>query len=246
MSLRQVSVFMRVLLDAAVHELALIVPKNLHLFPEPGMSEEGTIDVWWIVHDGGMLLLLAFLLQQDAVWRKCRIRVFTVAENDDNSVQMQQDLQAFLYHLRIDADVRVVEMLDSDISAYTYERTAQMEARTELMEELNMSHKQRARVPEAVADRSRADASSGAVRADRPLTDNVRRMNTSVKLNRIIHEHSKDANLILLNLPGAPQECASSYDAAMSYMEYVDVLTENLQRIIMIRGGGREVITIFS
>ncbi|EGD80722.1 solute carrier family 12 member 6 [Salpingoeca rosetta] len=245
-SLRQVSVFMRVLLDAASNEHAIIVPKNLHMFPDPGVPETGTIDVWWIVHDGGMLLLLAFLLQQDVVWRKCRLRVFTVAENDDNSVQMQQDLQSFLYHLRIDADVKVVEMLDSDISAYTYERTAQMESRTQLMEDLNLSPKQRARVAEAVADRSRADAAHGAVRADRPLTDNVRRMNTSVKLNRIIQQHSHDARLILLNLPGAPKECADSYDAAMSYMEYVDVLTENLQRIIMIRGGGREVITIFS
>lgn len=45
--------------------LALLVPKNISLFPtnsEP--CTEGYIDVWWIVHDGGMLMLLPFLLRQ--------------------------------------------------------------------------------------------------------------------------------------------------------------------------------------
>lgn len=28
---------------------------------------EGNIDVWWIVHDGGMLMLLPFLLRQHKV-----------------------------------------------------------------------------------------------------------------------------------------------------------------------------------
>ena len=48
--------------------MALLVPKNISLFP--GSSEpcsEGTIDVWWIVHDGGRLMLLPFLLRQHKV-----------------------------------------------------------------------------------------------------------------------------------------------------------------------------------
>lgn len=45
------------------------------------------------------------------VWRKCRMRIFTVAQVDDNSVQMKKDLQTFLYHLRISAEVEVVEMV---------------------------------------------------------------------------------------------------------------------------------------
>lgn len=45
------------------------------------------------------------------VWRKCRMRIFTVAQVDDNSIQMKKDLQTFLYHLRISAEVEVVEMV---------------------------------------------------------------------------------------------------------------------------------------
>ena len=29
-------------------------------------------------------------------------------------------------------------------------------------------------------------------------------------------------------------------------MEYLEVLTEGLERVLMVRGGGREVITIYS
>lgn len=54
-------------MTTAAH-LALLVPKNISLFPsnsEP--CTEGYIDVWWIVHDGGMLMLLPFLLRQHKV-----------------------------------------------------------------------------------------------------------------------------------------------------------------------------------
>ena len=43
------------------------------------------------------------------VWRKCRMRIFTVAQMDDNSIQMKKDLAIFLYHLRLEAEVEVVE-----------------------------------------------------------------------------------------------------------------------------------------
>lgn len=39
------------------------------------------------------------------------MRIFTVAQMDDNSIQMRKDLMTFLYHLRIDAEVEVVEMV---------------------------------------------------------------------------------------------------------------------------------------
>jgi amino acid transporter len=38
----------------------------------------GTIDVWWVVQDGGLLLLLSYLLRRHSTWRTCRVRVFCV------------------------------------------------------------------------------------------------------------------------------------------------------------------------
>lgn len=54
--------------ETTAGHLALLVAKNVAMFP--GNQErfsEGHIDVWWIVHDGGMLMLLPFLLRQHKV-----------------------------------------------------------------------------------------------------------------------------------------------------------------------------------
>lgn len=53
-----------------------------------------------------------------------------------------QDLATFLYHLRIDAEVEVVEMTGSDISAYTYERTLMMEQRSEMLKHLRLNRRE--------------------------------------------------------------------------------------------------------
>ncbi|XP_019209356.1 solute carrier family 12 member 7-like [Oreochromis niloticus] len=39
------------------------------------------------------------------------MRIFTVAQMEDNSIQMKKDLLTFTYQLRIDAEVEVVEMV---------------------------------------------------------------------------------------------------------------------------------------
>lgn len=124
---------------AATADLCLIVPKGLKNFPDASDRLTGYIDVWWIMHDGGLLIILPFLLKQHKVWSQCKLRIFAVAQIDDNSVKMKQDLEKWVYQLRIDAVVDVVEFENKAISAYTYERTLLMEERTKLAHELHLS-----------------------------------------------------------------------------------------------------------
>ena len=57
----------------------------------------------------------------------CRLRIFCIAESDDNSIQMEQDLALFLRLLRIDADVHVVELMNNEISAHALNRAKHLE-----------------------------------------------------------------------------------------------------------------------
>ena len=56
-----------------------------------------TIDIWWIIHDGGLIILLGWLLKQNPVWKNCRLRLFAVAEETDNSIKMVS-FQFILFH----------------------------------------------------------------------------------------------------------------------------------------------------
>ncbi|XP_048018933.1 solute carrier family 12 member 7 isoform X1 [Megalobrama amblycephala] len=300
---------------------ALLVAKNIDTFPtNQDRLAEGTIDVWWIVHDGGLLMLLPFLLRQHKVWRKCKMRIFTVAQMDDNSIQMKKDLQMFLYHLRLDAKVEVVEMHAGDISAFTYEKTLVMEQRSQMLKQMQLSKTEREREIQSISDESRnsirrkpcgqkpshnnklqvptvildeepqlihdRNTKSHAIlnekptptsdrvhmtwtkeklisernrqhrEANMPVRDifnmkpewenldqtNVRRMHTAVKLNEVVVNKSQGAQLVLLNMPGPPKNKGGDEN----YMEFLEVLTEGLERVLLVRGGGREVITIYS
>ena len=86
---------------AETRQCAVIVPRNIDTFPDNKEIQEGTIDIWWIIHDGGLLFLIAFLLKRNKVWARCRIRLFTVAQLEDNSVEMKKDLEQYMYQLRI-------------------------------------------------------------------------------------------------------------------------------------------------
>ncbi|KAM9337323.1 solute carrier family 12 member 7 isoform 2-T2 [Symphorus nematophorus] len=268
----------------AAHQ-ALLVAKNVDSFPtNQDRLGEGTIDVWWVVHDGGMLMLLPFLLRQHKVWRKCKMRIFTVAQMADNSIQMKKDLQMFLYHLRLDAEVEVVEMHDNDISAFTYEKTLVMEQRSQMLKQMQLSRTEREREAQLIHDRNTAShaaindqAESGPERVhmtwtkDKLFTErnrnrecnanvavrdlfnmkpeweslnqsNVRRMHTAVKLNEVVVNKSQGAHLVLLNMPGPPRNRGGDEN----YMEFLEVLLEGLNRVLLVRGSNREVITIYS
>ena len=66
-------------------------------------------------------------------------------------------------------------------------------------------------------------------------------MNTATKMNAVLNERSKDADLVALCLPDPMDD-----EEPLQYMTLLEELTAGLQRVLFIRGGGREVITIFS
>ncbi|XP_071565490.1 solute carrier family 12 member 4 isoform X3 [Temnothorax nylanderi] len=334
-------VFLQTVRSVAAAKMALLVPKGINFFPDSSEKIIGNIDVWWIVHDGGLLMLLPFLLKQHRTWKNCKMRIFTVAQMEDNSIQMKKDLKKFLYDLRIEAEVEIVEMTNTDISAYTYERTLIMEQRNQMLRELQLNKKQSLGVVQAIVDHhhnvdakvptkvrfqepgnqstnvtddtklmQETDQSNnkepdpaeevnekdeakennaeetkligGSPKAENrentekeaneakeakeaeakendaeenksqspkrptitPDEGDVRRMHTSLKLNEVIRKMSSEAQLVILNLPGPPRD--TKMERESNYMEFLEVLTEGLERVLMVRGSGREVITIYS
>ncbi|CAD5218573.1 unnamed protein product [Bursaphelenchus okinawaensis] len=288
--------FVSAIRTIAASKCAILVPKGIKNFPKSNEKLGGTVDVWWIVHDGGLLMLLPFLLRKHRTWKNTTLRLFTIAHIDENSTQMKEDLEKFLYHLRIEGQVFVIDMPESDISEYTYEKTLKMEERVKFLREMKARERRDspATMDEVVLERrfSRIERKQsntsnklespirsvqsppGCVDIDEtqelpagihnkvrfsensieiekqdkipttpptPGTYNVRKMHTAVKLNDLMKDRSKDAQLIVVNLPGPPEKDRDNY-----YMEFLDTLTDGLNRVLLVRGTGTEVVTIYS
>ncbi|KAL7980057.1 hypothetical protein Chor_001325 [Crotalus horridus] len=63
-----------------------------------------------------------------------------------------------------------------------------------------------------------------------------------VRLNELLQEHSRAANLIILSLPVARKGIVSDY----LYMAWLEILSKNLPPVLLIRGNHKNVLTFYS
>ncbi|KAJ3416162.1 hypothetical protein HDV05_002807 [Chytridiales sp. JEL 0842] len=131
--------FIHLLRSIIALDKALILLKGLSNFPTtpfPQSSIKPTVDVYWVVHDGGILTLLAHILLKHPLWRRCHLRIFALAQPSDNSIRMRANLRATLEHLRIEATADVLELGVGDVGPFVYERTVRMKEREELLRKI--------------------------------------------------------------------------------------------------------------
>ncbi|VDO18693.1 unnamed protein product [Heligmosomoides polygyrus] len=266
---------------ACAMDMCLLVAKGIIDFPSSVFKLTGFIDVYWIVQDGGLCLLIAYLLKQHKVWRGCKLRIIAIAQENDNNLKMQTELQQYVYQLRIDAKILIVELADPEISKNAFERTLLMEERTMVLKQMqearsgNTSSQSRGLSPLVTAEQREKAANSRRSEADDKGLDDanreksadddsisdelkkektmkeklraldrtkVHKMHTAVRLNELIIEHSLNSQLVLLNLPKPPR----GKEGIDDYIHYLEVLSDKINRVIFVRGTGKEVITTHS
>ncbi|XP_074874778.1 solute carrier family 12 member 4-like isoform X4 [Buteo buteo] len=223
--------FVELLRVAGAGGRALLVAKGPLGAGAPG----GTLDVWWVVGDGRLLTLLPLLLRQHPAWRGCRVRLFTVALLEDNSVRLRRLLEAVARRRGLPAQTHVVELHDSDVSAYTYERTLMMEQRSQMLRQMRQAQggPTPSQAPSA-GEEEEEEEERGAPRRG-PSPGNVRRMHAAERLNEAVGRCSGGARLVLLDLPPPPPPRPPR--PLDNYLEFLEVLTEGLGPVLLVRGG---------
>jgi len=110
---------------------AVFVVKGTEGFPGNNHRMSGTIDIWLLMHDGGIVLLLSYLLQRHRVWRSCTLRIFVIAPRKIVDTELtRNNLLAHLRNQRIEAEVKIVAVSIADAMDIDRNRTIRVTART--------------------------------------------------------------------------------------------------------------------
>ncbi|XP_052732062.1 cation-chloride cotransporter 1 isoform X2 [Vigna angularis] len=231
--------FVGIINDCIVANKAVVIVKGLDEWPNEYQRQYGTIDLYWIVRDGGLMLLLSQLLLTKASFENCKIQVFCIAEDDGDAEGLKADVKKFLYDLRMQAEVFVITM----------KWDAQMDGgggspQDESSEAFTSAQQ---RIDDYLTQmKVRAQKEGTPLRADgKPVVVNEKQVEkflyTTLKLNSIILRYSRMAAVVLVSLPPPPLS-----HPAYFYMEYMDLLLENVPRILIVRGYRRDVVTLFT
>ena len=93
---RFVPEFMSVVQQATLRRKALLCCHNVGDFPTNDELQVGSIDVWWIKHDGGLLLLMAHLLRKHRVWKRCALRLHLITETGTDRTLLRERVLTLL------------------------------------------------------------------------------------------------------------------------------------------------------
>ncbi|CAN1249271.1 Cation-chloride cotransporter 1 [Linum perenne] len=217
------STFVGIINDCIVANKAVVIVKGLDEWPNEYQKQYGTIDLYWIVRDGGLMLLLSQLLLTKDSFESCKIQVFCIAEEDSDAEELKADVKKFLYDLRMQAEVIVISMK-------SWHSNAEGAQPDESLEAFNAARKRIA---------SNLSEMKSKVVVNEQQIDKY--LQTTLKLNTTILRHSRMAAVVLVSLPQPPVN-----HPAYFYMEYMDLLVENVPRLLIVRGYRKDVVTLFT
>jgi len=246
---------------------ALLVFKASPGYPpskEHHLANQSTssIDIWWIVHNGGLLLLLPYLLSKHELYQNIRLRIFAVTTKaTENPDLLRERIIDHLDKVRIRATVQVVDLSDTSIAHDMRDveslpdvlhrspdgRITNMHNVTvgEVFSELSNEvpyHAVLGEEDEIDEETSCFNTEPATLHPKDPtlFTDHNERLRTANAFNNAIKQFSKRATLVVTNLPLARAE-----EPPSEFFDYVDAISDGVKNMLLVRGSGIEVITTY-
>merc|ERR1719384_838058 len=100
----------------------LIMPRNLEEEDaaisltqawSAGQGKDTVVDVWWMIDDGGLCMLIPYIMKLHKFWSRCKLRLLMVAEED--SIPLDTTTMKKLIHkFRLPYDGPLVVPVGSD------------------------------------------------------------------------------------------------------------------------------------
>ncbi|XP_009467519.1 PREDICTED: solute carrier family 12 member 3 [Nipponia nippon] len=196
-------------------------------------SEQGkkTIDIYWLFDDGGLTLLIPYLLGRKKRWGKCKIRVF-VGGQINRMDEERKAIVSLLSKFRLGfQEVHILPDINQKPRPEHIKRFDDLIA------------------PFRLNDGFKDEATVNEMRqgcpwkiSDEEVDKNRAKSLRQVRLNEILLDYSRDAALIAITLPiGRKGRCPSSL-----YMAWLETLSQDLRPpVILTRGNQENVLTFY-
>ncbi|XP_068882561.1 solute carrier family 12 member 3 isoform X1 [Aphelocoma coerulescens] len=196
-------------------------------------SEQGkkTIDIYWLFDDGGLTLLIPYLLGRKKRWGKCKIRVF-VGGQINRMDEERKAIVSLLSKFRLGFhEVHILPDINQKPRPENIKRFDELIA------------------PFRLNDGFKDEATVNEMRqgcpwkiSDEEVDKNRAKSLRQVRLNEILLDYSRDAALIAITPPiGRKGRCPSSL-----YMAWLETLSQDLRPpVILTRGNQENVLTFY-
>ncbi|KAK3097309.1 hypothetical protein FSP39_008537 [Pinctada imbricata] len=202
-------------------QMSVISSRSSSIFKD---KQYGTIDVYWLFDDGGLTLLIPYILSKRKEFKNCKLRVFCAGTKKDNYEQDRIRLASLLKKFRIEySDLTVIPNLWKKPTLTMYKEFE------------STIHKWRLRPHEFTEEYPWKIS-------DSDLLANKQKTYRNIRLREQLLIHSPEASLIVMTLPVPKREASP----AALYMGWLDYLTRDLPPTLLLRGNQESVLTYYS
>ncbi|XP_032514353.1 bumetanide-sensitive sodium-(potassium)-chloride cotransporter [Danaus plexippus] len=181
-------------------------------------QESGTLDVWWLYDDGGLTILLPYIVSQRASWQRCKLRIFALANRRHEMELEERNMANLLAKFRIDySSLTMVQDIMEPPQAET----------KKLFEEIIKGF---------------TDGKGECSIAQSELATLCEKTHRQLRLRELLLANSSNAQLVVMSLP-MPRKGSVS---APLYMAWLEVMSRDLPPMLFVRGNQTSVLTFYS
>ncbi|XP_055703253.1 bumetanide-sensitive sodium-(potassium)-chloride cotransporter isoform X2 [Phlebotomus papatasi] len=189
-----------------------------------GKRKDAVIDVWWLYDDGGLTLLLPYIMSTRRNWNSCKLRVFALANKKAELEFEQRSMASLLAKFRIDySDLRLLP----DITKKPQDETIKFF--NDLLEEYRKGQSK--------------DGTDGSnLITESELLAVKDKTNRYLRLREYLHEYSMKSDLVVMTLPMPRKSIVS----APLYMAWLESMSHKMPPFLFVRGNQSSVLTFYS
>ncbi|XP_058449562.1 bumetanide-sensitive sodium-(potassium)-chloride cotransporter [Malaya genurostris] len=182
-------------------------------------QSKGTIDVWWLYDDGGLTILVPYIISMRSKWAQCKIRVFALTNRQMELEEEEKNMANLLKKLRINYSSLI--MLQG---VTNHPRQDTVDMHQQMLQ--NFKDNDGTQIPISETEKLALHEKT----------------NRQLRLREMLLEYSSEANLVVMSMPMPRLGTVS----APLYMSWLEMLTKDMPPFLLVRGNQTSVLTFYS